>query len=76
LKIILIIRFSGVAEVYKATDKRTKKKVAIKKMNMDNKALTVEGLVNEINIMRNCRHENIVEFIATYKVDNKQIWVS
>lgn len=64
----------GVAEVYFAIDKRTKKQVAIKKMNTDNSALTKESLVWEINIMKNCRHENIVEYVDTYKV-GKQIWV-
>lgn len=44
-------------------------------MNIDNSALTKESLVGEITIMKLCRHENIVEYIDTYRV-GKQIWVT
>jgi len=44
-------------------------------MNLDNNVLTKESLVAEINIMKNCRHENIVEYIDTYKVGTNQVWV-
>ncbi len=45
-------------------------------MNTDNKALTTESLINEINIMKTCVHDNIVEYIDGYNVKGKQIWVS
>eukprot|EP01117_Protostelium_nocturnum_P002443 TRINITY_DN1312_c0_g1_i2.p1 TRINITY_DN1312_c0_g1~~TRINITY_DN1312_c0_g1_i2.p1 ORF type:complete len:822 (-),score=389.77 TRINITY_DN1312_c0_g1_i2:63-2528(-) len=65
----------GVAEVFKAVHKATKRVVAVKKMNSDHKALTLSSLINEITIMKNCRHENIVDFFDTYRVGGKQIWV-
>ncbi|PRP83848.1 hypothetical protein PROFUN_08879 [Planoprotostelium fungivorum] len=65
----------GVAEVYKAVHKATKRVVAVKKMNSDHKALTMSSLINEISIMKTCRHENIVDFFDTYRVGGKQIWV-
>eukprot|EP01119_Soliformovum_irregulare_P006316 TRINITY_DN1818_c0_g1_i1.p1 TRINITY_DN1818_c0_g1~~TRINITY_DN1818_c0_g1_i1.p1 ORF type:complete len:1116 (+),score=413.02 TRINITY_DN1818_c0_g1_i1:146-3493(+) len=64
----------GVAEVYLAIENSSQKKVAIKKMNMNHKALTEQSLVNEILIMRNCTHENIVELVDTYQV-KQQVWV-
>ena len=65
----------GVAEVYMAVHKATKRIVAVKKMNSDHKALTMSSLINEIFIMKTCRHENIVDFFDTYRVGGKQIWV-
>jgi len=44
-------------------------------MNLDNAAISKESLVAEINIMKNCRHQNIVEYFDTYKV-GRQIWVA
>ena len=64
----------GVAVVFSAEDVKTKRKVAIKKMNLGNKVLTKQGLTNEISIMKNCVHANIVDYIGTYKV-GQQIWV-
>jgi serine/threonine protein kinase len=70
----------GVAEVYKAIEIKTKRQVAIKKMNSDNKSLTLESVANEIYIMKTCRHENIIEYIDSYKVIINtirfQIWVA
>lgn len=63
----------GVAEVYKAVHKATKRVVAVKKMNSDHKALTMSSLINEISIMKTCRHENIVDFFDTYRVGGKQV---
>jgi len=64
----------GVAEVFKAIQKSSNSKVAVKKMNMNHKALTEQSIVNEILVMKTCIHENIVEFVDCYRV-NKQIWV-
>eukprot|EP01114_Cavostelium_apophysatum_P018583 TRINITY_DN577_c0_g2_i4.p1 TRINITY_DN577_c0_g2~~TRINITY_DN577_c0_g2_i4.p1 ORF type:complete len:452 (+),score=111.48 TRINITY_DN577_c0_g2_i4:176-1357(+) len=67
----------GVAEVFEGIEKKTRRKVAIKKMNLDNDngILTEESLLFEIDIMKRCRHENIVDFIDAYKV-GKFIWVA
>lgn len=45
-------------------------------MNLDNDngILTEESLLFEINIMRKCKHENIVDLIDAYKI-GRQIWV-
>jgi serine/threonine protein kinase len=72
--VILIDLISGVAEVFSAVEKKSKRKVAIKKMSLENSAITKESLVGEIAIMKSCRHKNIVEYVNTYKV-GKQIWV-
>jgi len=64
----------GVAEVYRATDVRTKEYVAIKKMRMDSKVLPIGALVNEISIMKSSPHPNIVRYFDTYKV-GPYIWV-
>jgi serine/threonine protein kinase len=54
--------------VFKAVEKKTKRKVAIKKMWSDNKALTTESIINEIAIMKSCKHPNIIEFIDAYRI--------
>lgn len=64
----------GVATVYKAQEIKSKKRVAIKKINMEGNAVTPESLVAEISIMQNCRHENIVDYMGSYKV-GKFLWV-
>eukprot|EP01116_Phalansterium_solitarium_P023616 TRINITY_DN837_c0_g1_i1.p1 TRINITY_DN837_c0_g1~~TRINITY_DN837_c0_g1_i1.p1 ORF type:complete len:652 (-),score=280.83 TRINITY_DN837_c0_g1_i1:241-2196(-) len=64
----------GIAEVYRAREKSTKRKVAIKKMNMFHKSLKPESIVSEISIMKACGCDNIVEYINTYKVKN-EIWI-
>jgi len=67
----------GVAEVFEAIDRKTKKKIAIKKMNLDsdNGILTEESLLYEIYIMKKCKHENIVDFLDAYKT-GRTIWVA
>jgi len=52
--------------------KDPEKKVAIKKMEV--KGDTIKLLVTEINIMRTCKHDNVIEYIDSYVVDN-QLWV-
>jgi len=64
----------GVAVVYQAIEIKSKKKVAIKKINMEGNAVTPESLVGEISIMKTCRHENIVDYFGCYKV-GKFLWV-
>jgi len=64
----------GVAVVYQAIELKSKKKVAIKKINMEGNAVTPESLVGEISIMKTCKHENIVDYFGCYKV-GKFLWV-
>jgi len=66
----------GVAVVYSAIDKRTKRKVAVKKMNMDNRALTVQSLINEILVMKTCKSEHIVDYVGTFLFGQRTIWIA
>jgi len=60
-------------EVFAAVDVRTSKKVAVKKMEItkDNNAL----LITEIRVMKTSNHPNIVEYIDSYIVKEKELWV-
>jgi len=63
-------------EVFCANDDRPGskqgRKVAIKQMQV--KGDSIKLLVTEINIMRTCHHENIIEYIDSYVVNN-HLWV-
>jgi len=59
-------------EVYLATENSTGRKVAIKKMALN--AQNMKLLVNEIDIMKSSKHQNIVEYIDSYIVNDK-LWV-
>lgn len=59
--------------VCEATDTMTNKAVAIKKMDLDNQPKK-ELIITEIEVMREYRHENIVNYIESYLV-GKELWV-
>ena len=59
--------------VYSAKDKETNGLVAIKQMNLA-KQPRKELIINEINIMRDSHHPNIVNFIDSYLVTG-ELWV-
>lgn len=63
---------SGAGEVFAATNTRTKEKVAIKKMKL--KAQNLKTIINEIGMMKNCKHDNIVQYIDSYLVAD-ELWV-
>jgi len=60
-------------EVYLARDKRNKRKLALKKMQLtkDNKKM----LVTEIEIMKSSKHPNLVEYIDCFNVTG-YLWVA
>jgi len=60
-------------EVYVAVHIKTNKQVAIKAMdiNQDNAKL----LITEIGIMKTSRHKNVVDYIDSYVVQDKQLWI-
>jgi len=60
-------------EVFVATDSRSGKKVAVKKMEIN--AENVKLLITEIGIMKTSHHENIVDFFDSYIVDERFLWV-
>lgn len=59
-------------EVFMATDSRSERRVAIKKMTMTPK--NKKHLITEIHIQKSSSHPNIVEFLDGYLVDD-QLWV-
>jgi tRNA A-37 threonylcarbamoyl transferase component Bud32 len=60
--------------VYSAVNKFTKREVAIKKMEVDLDDEIVYSLRREITIMKNFSHQNIVDYIDTFYLNN-QIWL-
>lgn len=60
--------------VYIAIDTRNQEKVAVKQMDLTKQAKK-ELIVNEVNIMKESRHPNIVRFIDAYLVDQIVLWV-
>ena len=59
-------------EVFVATSRSGGKKVAVKKMALNGESLKL--LITEISIMKSSHHENIVDYIASYIVE-EQLWV-
>lgn len=59
--------------VYTAFDNQTKKRVAVKQMRLANQPKK-DLIVNEILIMAQANHPNIVEFVDSYLVGN-DLWV-
>jgi len=59
-------------EVFVATTKKTNKKVAVKKMALNGESLKL--LITEISIMKTSHHDNIVDYIDSYIVED-QLWV-
>jgi len=60
-------------EVFLAHNSQRNDKVAVKKMQIGQE--NIKLLCTEINIMKSSTHENIVEFIDSFIVDNNQLWV-
>lgn len=60
-------------EVFGATNVKTGSKVAIKKMEINNE--NIKLLVTEIGIMKSSKHLNIVEYLDSYIVEDREMWV-
>lgn len=60
-------------EVFVATNVKTGHKVAVKKMEINNE--NVKLLVTEIGIMKTSKHPNIVEYVDSYIVEEREMWV-
>ena len=72
LKDLLPYRASG--HVYVAKTLATGKKVAIKEMDLSNQPRK-ELIVNEILVMKESQHPNIVNFLESYLVRSNELWV-
>jgi len=59
-------------EVFVATIRKTSKKVAVKKMALNGESLKL--LITEISIMKSSHHQNIVDYMDSYIVED-QLWV-
>jgi serine/threonine protein kinase len=60
--------------VYVAKTLATGKKVAIKEMDLSHQPRK-ELIVNEILVMKESQHPNIVNFLESYLVKNNELWV-
>jgi len=60
-------------EVFLATDARNGKRIAVKKMEIN--AENMKLLVTEIGIMKTSHHDNIVDYVDSYIVDDRGLWV-
>ena len=60
--------------MYVAKTLATGKKVAIKEMDLSNQPRK-ELIVNEILVMKESQHPNIVNFLESYLVKNNELWV-
>jgi len=69
---LLLYRASG--HVYVAKTLATGKKVAIKEMDLSHQPRK-ELIVNEILVMKESQHPNIVNFLESYLVKNNELWV-
>lgn len=65
---------SASGHVYVAKTHATGKKVAIKEMDLSNQPRK-ELIVNEILVMKESQHPNIVNFLDAYLIRNNELWV-
>ncbi|GAM27444.1 hypothetical protein SAMD00019534_106200 [Acytostelium subglobosum LB1] len=63
----------GAGEVFEATNTRTNTTIAIKKMKL--KAQVLKTVINEIGMMKNSNHANIVQYVDSYIVAD-ELWVA
>ena len=66
--------YSASGHVYVAKTLATGKKVAIKEMDLTTQPRK-ELIVNEIMVMKESRHPNIVNFLNSYLVRGNELWV-
>ena len=65
---------SASGHVYVAKTLTTGRKVAIKEMDLSRQP-RIELIVNEILVMKESQHPNIVNFLESYLVKNTELWV-
>ena len=70
----MVTFYSASGHVYVAKTLQTGKKVAIKEMDLTTQPRK-ELIVNEIMVMKESRHPNIVNFLNSYLVRGNELWV-
>ena len=70
----LCLAASASGHVYVAKTLATGKKVAIKEMDLSHQPRK-ELIVNEILVMKESQHPNIVNFLESYLVKSNELWV-
>lgn len=70
----MYLRHSAVGSVFLANAVSSSKKVAVKQMDL-NRPIQKDLLLNEITVMKESRHDNIVNFLDTYIVNDAYLWV-
>ena len=71
---LLILRRRASGHVFVAKDHTTSQKVAIKQMDLSHQPRK-ELIVNEILVMKESQHPNIVNFLDAYLVRSNELWV-
>ncbi|EFA75580.1 p21-activated protein kinase [Heterostelium album PN500] len=61
-------------EVFVATSSKNNKRVAIKKIEINNE--NAKLLVTEIAIMKTSQHDNIVNYMDSYILNDRELWVA
>jgi protein-serine/threonine kinase len=71
---MLILPFSASGLVFVAKTLATGKKVAIKQMDLAQQPRK-ELIVNEIIVMKESQHPNVVNFLEAFLIRNSELWV-
>ena len=74
LLLAVVRSLSASGHVYVAKTLATGKKVAIKEMDLSHQPRK-ELIVNEILVMKESQHPNIVNFLESYLVKSNELWV-
>ncbi len=65
----------GVGSVWKGVHKQTSKVAAIKIIGLDTNEDGLEDVLIEIDILKDCFHDNIVAYIGSWLNGSKELWV-